>query len=213
MDTIEGLWQRIEDWMRLHAPQRWQQLAPGADEEEIKRLEHTIDIALPEEVRASYLRHDGGYIIELVSQMEIMSVEAIVGIWQLYRELLDYDDWAATPPVYFTEERLRFGWKPGPIQPVWWHPRWIPFGEDVCGNLCCLDMAPAPGGAAGQILDWDHETGPSRVLFPSFQQLLGAFADQLEGIPGTQDTWSMTTAEVRNFWQRFHAASRHGTDS
>jgi cell wall assembly regulator SMI1 len=76
---------------------------------------------------------------------------------------------------------VRSGWHTGPIRPVWWHRRWIPFGEDSAGNLCCLDLAPASGGTVGQIIDWDHECGPSRVLFPGFHQLLGALAGQVEG--------------------------------
>ena len=187
METIEGLWQRIETWMHLHAQELWHQLAPGADEEEIKRLEHILDVTLPEEVRASYRWHNGGYRVQLVTHMRILPVEDIIKIWQMLRELLDDDDWASQPPHYFTNEIvLRSGWQPGPIQPVWWHQGWIPLGMDNAGNLSCLDLAPAPGGAVGQILDWDHECGPSQVLFSSFHQLLRAFADQLERTPDEQ---------------------------
>lgn len=139
---------------------------------------------LPEDIRASYRRHNGGYEVQLVTPMKILPVEGTLEHWQILRELLDDDDWASQPPYYFTDEIvLRSGWQPGPIQPVWWHQRWVPFGMDNAGNHTCLDLAPAPGGAIGQILDWDHECGPSRVLFPSFHQLLTAFADQLESAP------------------------------
>lgn len=184
METIEELWQRIEAWMYRQAPQLWQQLAPGASEEAIMHLEDVLGVTLPEEFRASYRRHNGGYKMSLVTTMKILPIEGILENWQILRELLDDDDWASTPPYYFTDQRaLRSGWQPGPIQPVWWHQRWIPFGEDNAGNLTCLDLAPAPGGAIGQILDWDHECGPSRVLFSSFHQFLRAFADQLENTP------------------------------
>ena len=33
------------------------------------------------------------------------------------------------------------------------------------------------------IVGWDYEWRSSRVLFPSFHQLLSAFADQLESVP------------------------------
>ena len=184
METIEELWQRIETWMYRQAPQLWQQLAPGASEEAIKHLEGVLGVTLPEEFRASYRRHNGGYEIKLVSHMEILPVEGILANWQILRELLDDDDWASTPPYYFTDERaLRSGWQPGPIQQVWWNQSWIPFAEDNAGNLTCLDLAPAPGGPIGQILDWDHECGPSRTLFSSFHQFLRAFVDQLENAP------------------------------
>ena len=184
METIEGLWQRIEIWMHRQAPQLWHQLAPGASEEAIKHLEGILDITLPGDVRASYRRHNGGYQIKLGSRMNILPVEGIIEIWQLLRELLDDEDWASMPPHYFKDDGL--GWETGPIQPVWWHQRWIPFGMDNVGNLSCLDLAPPPGGAIGQILDWDHECGPSQVLFSSFHQLLSAFADQLERTPDEQ---------------------------
>lgn len=188
MATIEELWQRIEDWMHQYAPQRWHQLAPGASEEAIKRLESILNITLPQNVRASYLRHDGGYEVQLVSPMEILPVTSIAEQWQILKELPDDEEWAAHPPYYFTEEVLRSGWQPGPIQPVWWHPRWVPFAMDNAGNLSCLDMAPAPGGEVGQVIDRDHECGPSRVLFPSFHHLLSAFADHLEGTADKQTT-------------------------
>jgi cell wall assembly regulator SMI1 len=99
VDTIEGLWQRIEAWMPLHAPQLWHQLAPGADEAKIKHLESILDITLPEDVRASYRLHNGGYEIKLVSHMKILPVEGIIYHWQILRELLDDDDWASQPPI------------------------------------------------------------------------------------------------------------------
>jgi cell wall assembly regulator SMI1 len=177
MDTMEGLWQRIEDWMHRHAPESWQQLAPGATEEAIKRMEHILAITLPDDFRASYCRHNGGYEVELVTSMKVLPVEDMIYHWQILTELLDDEDWASMPPYYFKDDGL--GWETGPIQPVWWHPQWIPFGMDNAGNHSCLDMAPAPGGPIGQVIDWDHESGPSRVLFPSFHQLLRAFAEQL----------------------------------
>jgi cell wall assembly regulator SMI1 len=120
--------------------------------------------------------------------MRALPVAEILDTWQMLRELLDDEEWAAQPPYYFTEEVLRLGEQPGPIQPVWWHPRWIPLAMDNAGNLTCLDMAPAPGGVVGQIIDWDHECGPSRVLFPNFHHLLRAFSEQLEGASDKQST-------------------------
>src|SRR5262249_32779186 len=95
-------------------------------------------------------------------------------------QLRHEEDWAGQSPYYFTERVVRSGWQTGPIQPVWWHRRWIPFACDAAGNLSCLDLAPAAGGTVGQIIDWDHEAGPWRVLFPSFEGLLAALAEQVE---------------------------------
>jgi cell wall assembly regulator SMI1 len=180
MDAIDQSWRRIETTSRRHAPPTWPQLAAGASEEAIDQLEAELGVSLPQDFRTSYRLHDGGYTMQLVTPMGILPLEQIAQCWQALAELLQDEKWAGHPPYYFTEEVVRAGWQAGPIQPVWWHRRWIPFGEDIFGNLSCLDLAPAMGGTMGQIIDWDHECGPSRVLFQSFQHLLGALADQLE---------------------------------
>ncbi len=185
MDTMEAVWQQIEDWMSQHAPHLLQQLAPGADEEALKGLERDLGITLPDDMRASYLRHNGGHKIKLVTSMNILPVEGIIDNWQMLRELLDDEDWATLPPHYFVDEGS--GWETGPIQPVWWNARWVPVATDNAGNLTCVDLAPAPGGAVGQIIDWDHECGPSQTLFPSFLAMLRAYAKHLKDGTGEED--------------------------
>jgi cell wall assembly regulator SMI1 len=179
MNTIDQLWRRIEASLRLQTPPTGPHLAPGTSKQAIEQLEGVLGGLLPEDFRASYRRHNGGFTMHLVTPMECLPIERIAQTWQLLEELL-HDEWAGQPPYYFTEEVVRSGWQTGPIQPVWWHRRWIPFGSDSAGNLACLDLTPAAGGTRGQILDWDHECGPSRVLFPTFQLLLAALADQME---------------------------------
>lgn len=187
MDAIDQVWRQIETVLRLHVLATGPQLASGASERAIEQLESVLGVALPEDFRASYRRHDGGFTMRLASHMEILPLERIAETWQILEELLHDDEWARQPPYYFREEVVRSGWQAGPIQPIWWHRRWIPFGTDSAGNLSCLDLAPAPGGTAGQIIDWDHECGPSRVLFPGFWHLLAALADQIERGTDNQD--------------------------
>jgi cell wall assembly regulator SMI1 len=184
METIEELWKHIEEVLSCQRPHQWHQLAPGAPPAKISSLERSLHITFPEDIVASYRRHDGGYHIHLVTDMTILSLEEILDEWHIRRELLDDETWAAQLPYYFSNEIvLHSGWQPGPIQPVWWHQHWIPIGRDTAGNLSCIDLAPAQGGTWGQILDWDHECGPSKVLFSSFYNLLKSFAVQLEYPP------------------------------
>lgn len=181
MDAIDQLWERIEAGWRLNTPPFRPDLASGASVQAIEEVERVLEVTLPEDVRASYRRHDGGYAVDLVSgDMDVLPLAGIIEWWQILEELRHDEDWAGQPPHYFTEQAIRSGWQTGPIQPVWWHRRWIPFAHDATGNLSCVDLAPATGGAVGQIIDWDHEAGPSRVLFPSFERLLAAQAQQVE---------------------------------
>lgn len=180
-DTVQALWQRIESWLSRHAPHAWQMLRPGASEGEIQQAEVAMDLTLPEDFKASCRIHDGGYVLDLVTEMTMLSLEEMVAEWQMFQELEEVGTWSdAAPPYYFTERIIHAGWQTGPIRPTWWHQRWIPIGRDRAGNNCCLDLVPAPGGSVGQVIDRDHEAGPSRVLATRFLDILSTFAQDLE---------------------------------
>lgn len=179
-DTVAHLWRRIEAALQATQSPILQTLAPGASEEAIAQAEAVIGLALPEDVRASYRIHDGGIRMQLVSGMRLLSLAEAAEWWRVLEELLHDESWISQPPYYFSEDVIRQGGHPGPIRPIWWDARWIPFAQDYGGNLTCLDMAPEPGGTVGHIIDWDHECGPSRILYPDFTALLSALAEQLE---------------------------------
>src|SRR5262249_38188667 len=126
IETVQALWQRIEGWLSRHAPHTWQMLRPGARDQEIQQAEVAMDITLPEDFKASCRMHNGGYVINLVSEMTMLSLEEIVAEWQMFKELEEVGTWSdATPPYYFTGPIIRAGWQTGPIQPTRWHQRWI----------------------------------------------------------------------------------------
>lgn len=180
-DPVQALWQRIERWLSRHAPHARQMLRPGASEGEIQQAEVAMDLTLPEDFKASCRLHDGGYMIDLVTEMTMFSLEEMVAEWQMFQELEEIGTWSDDdPPYYFTEPIIRAGWQTGPIQPTWWHQRWIPIGRDRAGNHCCLDLIPTQGGSVGQVIDRDHEVGPSRVLASRFLDILSSFAQDLE---------------------------------
>ena len=64
----------------------------------------------------------------------------------------------------------------GPIQTDWWNNAWLPLTENDDGDYVCLDFAPAAGGTVGQIIDWSHELGATRVLANSFGEWLAKLA-------------------------------------
>jgi len=145
---------------------------------EIQQAELTLALRLPEDFKASCRLHNGGYVVDLVTEMQILSLEEVVSNWQILKDCLDQGSWDDLTPDQFLQDRSR--WQTPPLQLVWWHPQWVPIGRDRAGNCCCLDMAPAPEGLVGQVIDWDHEVGPSRVLAPGFFEILSTFADDLE---------------------------------
>lgn len=176
MDTIQSLWQRIEKWVGIHAPGIWQELLPGASEADIRLAETVMEMTLPEDFKASYRLHNGGYTLDLITEMRVMPLQEIVTDWRMLKELLEVGNWDGYPPAISTQQEGQTD----AIQPTWWHLKRVPFGIDRAGNYCCLDLSPAPNGTIGQVIDWDHEIGPTSVTAASFHELLAIFADDLE---------------------------------
>lgn len=65
-------------------------------------------------------------------------------------------------------------WDSGHLREVYWSPGWIPFAEDGCGNLICVDLDPGPAGTAGQIIEMEFQDGQGPYLsaWPDFMALL-----------------------------------------
>src|SRR5579859_413445 len=147
MNIVQALWQRIENWLNQYAPQAWHRLRPGCSEREIQQAEAAMDVILPEDFKASCRLHNGGYVLDLVTKMQMLPLKEIVSLWQVLKDCLDQGSWEDLTPDHFQYDGSK--WQTSPVQQVWWHPQRIPCGSDRAGNCCCLDMAPAPEGSVG----------------------------------------------------------------
>ena len=167
---IEHAWQRIESWLRENAPDTLASLRPGAAPAEIAVTEAHLGVTLPDDLRASYLIHDGQTdISSLIEGVELLSLSNVCIQWTIWKDLLDdgtFED-SVSAPV-------------GPIRPEWWNARWIPLTRDGGGNSHCLDLDPAPGGGVGQIITMWHDEDTREILAPSFGAWLTQFADELD---------------------------------
>jgi len=168
---MRATWDRIERWLRTHAPQVHESLRPGATDEQLDEAERRLGIILPEPVRQSYRIHDGQESDgpALIDAWEFLSLERIVDEWKVWKQLLDGGEFS----------RSRSQPDPG-IRTDWWSPRWIPLTYSGSGDHHCLDLDPAPGGAVGQVLLMWHDMAERPLLAPSFEAWLGRFTDALE---------------------------------
>jgi cell wall assembly regulator SMI1 len=186
MESIQNAWQRIDVWLKAHAPHVQKELNPGVSEEEIQQKEAAISVPLPEDFKTSYRIHNGSrsrYDGTSGSQYALMGCDAfyplkrvVGGEAGMYQDLLQDTYWAGQTPGWVSDPTRQ----PLPVQPVWRHPLWLTFAEHLGGLEWCLDLAPAPDGRIGQVISWDHEDGPAEVLFSSFEELLSTYADELE---------------------------------
>lgn len=168
---MKEIWQRIDTWLAENAPQVWDELQPGATDQEILRTEKALGIQFPEDVKASYRIHNGqprdGY--GLINCWTLLSLETVVEEWMIWKELLDAGEFDAA--------------KSNPtdgIREDWWNPKWIPLTYSGSGDHHCLDMDPADGGREGQIIGMWHDEPERMIEAESFREWLERFADDLE---------------------------------
>ena len=121
-------------------------LPKGATATAIAAAEASLGMALPAEVRAFYLAHDGGPPNALVcGGRELLSLARMVRQWRSWKEA--FDAGAFDEDVDPDEG----------VQGVGWIPQWIPITHDFGGNHDMIDLAPAKGGTMGQIVAVWHD--------------------------------------------------------
>ena len=65
------------------------------------------------------------------------------------------------------------------MKPIWWNSRRLPL-TDNSGDHIFADFDPGETGRSGQILEYGHEEGTSRILASTFEQWLTSIAEKLE---------------------------------
>ena len=169
---MDQVWDRIEAWLSLHAPAIAAGLNPPASVEALDATERFLGVELPDDVRSSYLRHDGQPQDSpwMLEGWEWLSLERLRDEWKVWKDLLDGGDF----------EGIESDADGVTVVKDWWNPRWIPLTYSGSGDHHCLDLAPGPGGKLGQIIEMWHDEGSRPVVADSFRAWLAEFADDLE---------------------------------
>lgn len=167
---MKDVWRRVEAWLSAHAKRIHASLGPPAGDERIATAERLLGVSFPADFRESLRIHDGQSAeVPFMASWVLLSCRDIVEQWRIWKDLLDGG--------HFAKNVAR---PSGPVRAEWWNPGWIPVTHDGGGDHHCLDLAPAPGGRAGQIVTLWHDSGDRKVLASGFGAWLGAFADDLE---------------------------------
>ncbi|MFG2887010.1 SMI1/KNR4 family protein [Streptomyces sp. NPDC048297] len=163
--STDESWTRIESWLSEHAPRTYATLNPPADAESLRAAEEALGLALPPDLVASLLRHDGSGADQytqgrftLPAEYGLLGLEGITRQWHMLGKLLaSYDS---------------------SMVGSWWHTQWVPIAEHVTGDTLFVDQRPGPRqGSVGELLTHD---GASVGLWASFANLLEQTAEALE---------------------------------
>lgn len=168
---MHQIWNRIEAWLKLNALELYKDLSPGANDQEIKSVEHTTGIIFPADVKSSFKIHNGqaGMAAPLMGEWQLISLNVIKKRWLILKDLYSQGEF----------EGIRCKTR-GYVRSKWWIPEWIPVAYNGAGDYLCLDMNPKKGGKPGQIISYWHTTESREVVAASFQEWLLSFANDLE---------------------------------
>jgi cell wall assembly regulator SMI1 len=168
---MQDIWNRIESWLKVNAPEIHSDLLPGAADEEVRSAEEHLGVKFPEDAKASFRIHNGqrGMASPLMGEWQLLPLENVMSQWDIMKGLSDAGKFAnvKSKPV-------------GPVRDDWWNVKWVPLAYNGAGDLQCLDFDPAPGGAAGQMISFWHMDEKRERLSNDFRSWLQGFADDLE---------------------------------
>ncbi|MFE7356602.1 SMI1/KNR4 family protein [Streptomyces sp. NPDC057543] len=180
-DLVQDSWNRIDAWLREHAPRTFATLQPPAGDEEIVAAQEELGVTFPPDLVASLLRHngavDGAEAFRFSTNDRLLGVSGILGDTGFMRGVAqDLDE----------EEAEHY-----------WHHGYVKFGSyGATSDGLVIDCRTGRDsfGAIGRFFD---ETGTSFGQADSLGGYLAELAGQLErGQDG-----GVVTFNGRLFWE------------
>ncbi|WNI24579.1 SMI1/KNR4 family protein [Streptomyces sp. ITFR-16] len=170
-EAVASVWSRIEKWYAERDASHF--LLPPATSDDIAAVEAELGVSLPEAVRASLLRHngstDGGW-----PAGSLLSCTGMAEETKVWRDLLEDGSFDDVTDFNAADESA------SALRPGWWNTGWVSLDADGGGNGAVLDLSPGTGGRVGQIIDMDHEVGPSGPTAEDFADYLLLRLEELE---------------------------------
>ncbi|WP_030542180.1 SMI1/KNR4 family protein [Streptomyces albus] len=170
MNTMQELWRRFEEWLRRNAPGDYSALRPGASDADISRLESGIGFPLHGELKALLSEHDG--VTPRRSSTE-------PGAFLLGYSLLDTEgilEWHQNLSS-MANEAVEEGYEEEVVGRIA-HTQWVPFAQDLTGDLLFVDHRTGHYGEVGEMSFGDPEYV---LLWPSMAPMLTDLCDAVEG--------------------------------
>ncbi|WP_433603066.1 SMI1/KNR4 family protein [Nocardia sp. CA-135953] len=177
MEAVEIFGEYV-GWLRVHVPLAYENLAPGANSDELDGLEAYLGHVLPAEVRAVWGIHNGqrvtdtsshiSYAVPCIPSLSFLSTEKIAQCWDEWAELLADPDFESMQDI----GSVMLGAE-GRIKPQYASRGWIPLWSDTTrADYIGLDLDPDVGGTVGQIINFGRDEEQHYLCAVDFTELL-----------------------------------------
>jgi internalin A len=183
-----NLWDRIDRVLEQFALPVFLRLQSPATLDQIESAENVMDVTLPNDVRAAFLRHNGCVPAWQGNRFTSGSQHSVfVGHhnWCDLNSMLQ--KWQMMKSYWFESQRLNPEFHPDPepwwdelkVRPQGWSLRWIPIGLHIDDVALCIDLDPVGQGIAGQLIRRDGSP-ETEVYAPGLNEYFAALIDGLE---------------------------------
>jgi cell wall assembly regulator SMI1 len=174
---VPAIWKRIEAAVGALAPDLVDNLAAGATDKQIAAFEKAIGRKLPEEVRASFLAHNGqrgewGHPV--FSGFRFGSIKWAQNLWDAWLDMADetaHDKQLQNIGTSVPKNAVRRDYA---------NRNWVQLAEMDGSNYYGVDFAPDSKGVLGQVISFGRDEPDKEVLAWSWGWLLNDLAEELE---------------------------------
>lgn len=173
----QALLERLESWLRVHAPALHAQLHPGLSAEALTRAEAQWGAPFSPGMRALYAWRNGCAQAGFYLNLDFLSLDEAMQEGARMREL------ARRGHIVF-------------------HDAWLPILDKRNGDLLCVDTQGFDGGTPGQLIDYDahaHGTAPATPLYGDIEAWLESFTGALERGLFTYDGTCLECVDVPRY--------------
>ncbi|MFG3352709.1 SMI1/KNR4 family protein [Streptomyces sanyensis] len=180
-DLVRDAWNRIDTWLREHAPRTFATLRPPAGPEEVASAQEALGVVFPTDLVASLLRHNGA--VDGAEAFRFDTDDRLLGVAGILRDT----EFMRHSAEDLDEEQAA----------SYWHHGYVKFGSyGATSDGLLIDCRPGRNsfGAVGRFFD---ETGTGFGQADSLGGYLAELADRLErGRDG-----GAVTFNGRLFWE------------
>jgi cell wall assembly regulator SMI1 len=142
-------------------------LRPPATDAQIEYWQSVINIALPEDIRASFQHHDGQELDgeNLIGEWSLLSIQDSIKIWDMQNRLFAENSQENTAPSG---------------TPTEWDRSWIPFATNGLGDHIIADLSTGADKPQGRLIIFRHETTDRLIVAESFATWLQSVEQKLK---------------------------------